>query len=363
MKAPETQSLIVRKCICLIVVVFVGCAEEQKPAKLSQIPNTKSEDYKEALDIMQQAAKKNLRQYTKKAEQGDVEAQLTLGAVYSEGGPGVTEDYKEALKWYTKAAEQGHAGAQACLAALLCNKGKDYKEAIKWCTKAAEQGHAGAQHNLALMYYRGQGIIEDYIEAYKWILIAGMNGEDISDFKKHLKGLMTSSQIAEAQRLAKEYMKKQEEWERIKKDILSSAKQKAKRGDIESQFYVGYSYYSGKSVEQDYGQAHKWFTMAAEQGSKDAQFILARMYLEGEGVSQDDERAIEWFTKAANQGHSSSQAILAGLCTDYVEAYKWLLLVEKDGVDVSELKPVLLKDLTPSQIAEAQKRAKEFVEK
>lgn len=162
-------------------------------------------------------------------------------------------------------------------------------------------------------------------------------------------------------------LENQEEWERtlssINEGFLSSEKQKAKRGNIESQFHVGLSYYNGEIVSQDYDQAHKWFTMAAEQGNADAQFMLAGMYLKGKGVSQDNKRAVEWYTKAANQGHSSSQAILAGICTDYVESYKWLLLVEKAGVDVSELKPVLLKDLTPTQIAEAQKRAKEFVEK
>ena len=47
--------------------------------------------------------------------------------------------------------------------------------------------------------------IEDYVEAYKWILLAGMNGEDVVDNKKWLTERMTPSQIAEAQRLAKKF--------------------------------------------------------------------------------------------------------------------------------------------------------------
>jgi len=377
MKAIEIRSLIIRKYICLIVVVFAGCAQEQKPAKLSQIPNTNSEpnasiDFRPVGDMRDY--KGAIKRHTKAAELGDAEAQYTLGYMYTKG-QGVDQNYKEAIKWFTKAAEQGYAKAQFALA-LRYYKGQgvdqNYKEAVKWLTKAAEQGYAEAQYNLASMYYNGQGVTEDYIEAYKWTLLAGMNGYDISKSKEGLKKLMTSSQIAEAQRLAKEYQKKQEEWEHtlssINEDFLSSEKQKAKQGNIESQFFVGFSYYTGKIAGQDYAQAHKWFTMAAEQGNTDAQTMLAGMYLDGEGVSQDYEKAIEWFTKAANQGDSYAQSVLAGACywevgvTDYVESYKWLLLADKAGLDVSELKSLLLKDLTPTQIAEAQKRVKEFVE-
>ena len=40
-----------------------------------------------------------------RAELGDVEAQNSLGAMYSKG-EGVPKDYTEAVKWYRKAAEQ-----------------------------------------------------------------------------------------------------------------------------------------------------------------------------------------------------------------------------------------------------------------
>jgi len=62
-----------------------------------------------------------------------------------------------------------------------------------------------------MMYYEGKGVIEDYIEGYKWILLAGMNGYDVYEKKKEeCKRQMTSSQIAEAQRLAKEFTEKKE---------------------------------------------------------------------------------------------------------------------------------------------------------
>ena len=47
----------------------------------------------------------------KAAEQGEVDAQNNLGAVY-ENGDGVPQDYAEAVRWYREAANQGYALAQ-----------------------------------------------------------------------------------------------------------------------------------------------------------------------------------------------------------------------------------------------------------
>eukprot|EP00935_MAST-01C_sp_MAST-1C-sp1_P001411 g1411.t1 len=54
---------------------------------------------------------------TKKAEQGDAEAQTELGNMFYRGS-GVAKDLKKAAKWYTKAAEQRYALAQRHLAIM-----------------------------------------------------------------------------------------------------------------------------------------------------------------------------------------------------------------------------------------------------
>ena len=87
---------------------------------------------------------------------------------------------------------------------------KDYKEAVKWYTKAAEQGNGYAQNELGEMYYKGESISQDYIEAYKWVLLAQMNGNNEDTLKEELASKMTPAQIAEAQKLAKEFTEKQE---------------------------------------------------------------------------------------------------------------------------------------------------------
>jgi TPR repeat protein len=113
------------------------------------------------------------------------------------------------VKWYRKAAEQGHAKAQYNLGGCY-NMGngvaKDETQAVKWWRKAAEQGYAIAQHNLSVCYHEGCGVSRDYVECCKWTLLAAAQGDDgaarnLPFFKQE----MTSEQIAEAQRLVREF--------------------------------------------------------------------------------------------------------------------------------------------------------------
>lgn len=59
-------------------------------------------------------------------------------------------------------------------------------------------------------------------------------------------------------------------------------------------------YLSGEGVIQDYKEAAKWYTKAAEQGNAKAQFNLALMYANGEGVIQDDVYAHMWLNIASS---------------------------------------------------------------
>ncbi|HJO17936.1 MAG: hypothetical protein CL877_01195 [Dehalococcoidales bacterium] len=61
-----------------------------------------------------QAAVDAARRYQRAAEQGSVDAQMTLGGLYV-AGEGVAKDDAEAARWYRRAAEQGHVEAQVTL--------------------------------------------------------------------------------------------------------------------------------------------------------------------------------------------------------------------------------------------------------
>jgi len=146
--------------------------------------------------------------YGKAAEQGLASAQYFLGRMYYEG-KGVAQDYKQALDWYAKAAEQGDAYAQYFLGRMYANGqgvAKDYKQALDWYAKAAEQGDAYAQSNLGVMYETGQGVVQDYVQAHTWYNLAASQGLDIARKNRDIiEQRMTPQQIAEAQRLAREW--------------------------------------------------------------------------------------------------------------------------------------------------------------
>ena len=59
------------------------------------------------------------------------------------------------------------------------------------------------------------------------------------------------------------------------------------QGEPDAQLNLGAMYFNGQGVRQNYGEAVKWFSRAAEQGNAPAQYNLAVMYSKGEGVPQD----------------------------------------------------------------------------
>jgi TPR repeat protein len=79
-------------------------------------------------------------------------------------------------------------------------------EAAKWYKMAADQGVAGAQNNLGIMYVQGRGVGQDYALAHMWFDLAAGQGVDAAAKNRHqLTPLMNPAQIAEAQRLAREW--------------------------------------------------------------------------------------------------------------------------------------------------------------
>jgi TPR repeat protein len=185
-------------------------AAEQESAKAQFFLGLMYEDGLAVTQDYKEAAK----WYTKAALQGHAGAQTNLGVMYYRG-EGVLQDYKETVKWWNKAAEQGQALAQSKLGTMYeLGQGvlQNYTEAVKWYAKATEQGDAGAQFGLGMMYWYGQGVTEDYIEAYKWINLAAAQGYKPAVKSRDLmRAEMSAAQIAEAQRLSKEFKPKTHE--------------------------------------------------------------------------------------------------------------------------------------------------------
>jgi hypothetical protein len=130
-------------------------------------------------------------------------------------------DYLTALRLLKPLAAQGHAEAQYNLGGMYAEgRGvpQDYGEATKWFRKAAEQGHVEAQYNLGGMYFRGQGVPRDFVLAHMWFNLSvsrvpaseGGTREATEIIIDLVASKMTPFQIAEAQRLAREWKPKKE---------------------------------------------------------------------------------------------------------------------------------------------------------
>ena len=121
-------------------------------------------------------------------------------------------EYEEAINGFRVLAEKGHAGPQVIFGTMYEDgEGvpQDYAEAVKWYRKAAEQGDAVAQFYLGVMYATGQGVAQDDVQAHLWYNLAAAQGNENARKGRDIAAkLMTPAQIAEAQRLAREWKPK-----------------------------------------------------------------------------------------------------------------------------------------------------------
>lgn len=146
-------------------------------------------------------------------------------------------------------------------------------------------------------------------------------------------------------------------------------------GDPNAQFLTGFVYYVG--MDRIVGTRDSRLTVFNSQivvlliGEPLATKPLVSIPTFG----RNDEVAIRWFERAARQGHQCAQAHLGMAHAgrgNYVQAYQWMLVAEgprlTDEVAFG-LPPVQVRNsmkenfrqrLTPEQVAEAEKRAKEF---
>lgn len=105
----------------------------------------------------------------------------------------------------------------------------------------------------------------------------------------------------------------------------------ADQGNATAQNNIGVMYDLGRGVPQDYAEALRWYKLAAAQGDAKAQYNLAAYYGNGQGVPQDNVKAHLWFNLAAAKGEPAA----------------------------AMYRDVVARKMTPQQIAEAQKRARE----
>lgn len=114
----------------------------------------------------------------------------------------------------------------------------------------------------------------------------------------------------------------------------------AKRGNAQAQHNLGQLLFLMHGGEvQDYDEAYKWFSLAAEKNLPDAQYAIGLMHYYGIGIVGDYSLAIKFLLRAANNNHMNAQYMLglvyAGSIREAVkntdEATKFLRLAAAQG--------------------------------
>jgi len=279
------------------------------------------------------------------------------------------DDAAAAVRELKPLAERGNADAQFNLGSLYYQGWglpQDYQEAVRWFRKAAEQRHTYAQTTLGTIYAEGvQGVIaKDYPQALMWFIFAAAQGDaEAMEFRNTLAAKMTPAQIAEAQKMAREF-KPEDAYTKMYGEL----KAPAEKGDAEAQLKVGLMHYQGRGAAKDFGEALQWFKKSALQGNALAQANVAYMYDMGEGVPQNHVEAAEWYLQAAERGNAQAQFTLGsmyekgqGVQQDEVQALMWFNLAAAQGfVRAKAARDRITIWMSPEQIAEAQRLAREL---
>ncbi len=113
---------------------------------------------------------------------------------------------RDSLEEVRQRAERGDANAQLQLGAAYAS-GKDnlqnYSEAVKWLTRSAEQGNVTAATSLGAFYWAVRGVTQGYVDAYVWSAIAEVEGDEASSYRvRILQSRLSPGELAEAKRRA-----------------------------------------------------------------------------------------------------------------------------------------------------------------
>lgn len=145
--------------------------------------------------------------YQAAADAGDPAAMNEIGLMNAKG-EGLPKDLPASIVWFKKAADKGDVDAVTNLA-YSYERGygvaRDPRAALKLYGEAARKGNRTALNNIGNMYERGDGgLVQDYVEAYKWYLLSRARGGSKSNAAniKRLADKMTKEQMAEAQKRA-----------------------------------------------------------------------------------------------------------------------------------------------------------------
>lgn len=239
------------------------------------------------------------------AENKHTDAYVTLGNIYRDG-IGVEKNLNTAENYYWKAAEEDNFDGKSKLRSLaesyyednkiqraerilnmLAEKNDPYAEsmlgdinmdsgnfakALEWYKKSSEGGNQSAYMKLAEMYRYGTGVEKNEDKAIEYYKLGS---------KSTSGGIRTEDHFKAADEISR----------------------------------MGFEYWQGITVDQDFEKAAKYYEIAYQCGSAIGTYNLGVLYRDGQGVEQDLDKAVELFTRAASSINMDKRAVdnIAGI--------------------------------------------------
>ncbi len=294
------------------------------------------------------------------AQGGKADAQYLLGMLVAGGSPslGIKQDQAEGLMWLKRAADQGHSEAAVKVGDYYYPV--DKQNAAHYYRIASDHGHSVGQEMLGHLYELGQGVPKDCKTAADLYQKAISQGDHVPEFWLGRLYEYGCNDFAANHSLAIRWL-----------ETASS------RGEIQAQYALGSGYYHGENgFEKNYALAEP-LLLAVVNNSQDFESLkgyaagdLGQMYLDGDGgIERDFSKAARWFEVSADKELSPrAMNVLAalhvkglGVLQDPVLAYMWLSLSSANGgSDAAEIRDLVSTQLSPQQLVDAQRMAREW---
>lgn len=302
--------------------------------------------------VMAELSNGSLEELIKRANEGDVQAQTYLGALYVKG-QGIPQSYASAATWYAKAAQAGDTYAQNNLGDLYqygLGVSQSHVTAAAWYEKAVRSGNAVAQANLSRLYRDGKGVLQDYDLARTLYEKAAISG-DANAISK-LSELYHNGQALPQHYLMPIAIKPQEKsysdpYKGLQADEVSSLVFLALRNkDAVSQYRIGnhffcencnvepYLYIRNKietgsfvfgslrklpahfqtqGIESNFEMSVQSYLFAAAQGNPIAQYMAGLQIYFGIGTLKDEKRGFELLLNSAQAGMPDAQYVVGNI--------------------------------------------------
>ena len=322
----------------------------------------------------QYTSPEEIAEYTRLAEEGNIQAMGYLGDMYYYGEETVPKDCEKAMKYYKMGA--GHGDSTTMLD--LGNRylfgqcvAQDFQKAEYYFLEAGKKGVSPAMMMLGVMNETGMGKPADYDKALEWYFKTANNPVEVyyGEGKRAYSGFLILPWLTERARAfgATDSFKKYQTIDTLKTFLAFKAA--AEKGDKYAMMALASAYQSGVCTPQDtakgkywllksanagneramyelgvmysprgdnfdgprdYVTSGKWFLKAAEHGYIDGMTSIAIIYYHGRGIPQDYKKAMEWFLKAAAKGNALAMYDLGlmfvngeGVPADPKKGFEW----------------------------------------